>query len=154
MIVFWCVAIVVFLVVEAVTVGLASIWFALGSIAALISAALGAPLWLQVTWFIIVSGVTLWLTRPLAAKYINAKRQATNADRFIGISGKVTKTIDNISAQGEVFVGGKYWTARSANSEVIVEGSLVTILSIEGVKLIVAENAEVSAEEKHPVSEV
>ena len=39
---FWVVALVVFLIVEAVTAGLVSIWFVFGSLVALICAALGA----------------------------------------------------------------------------------------------------------------
>ena len=81
---FWAVAVVAFVVLELVTVGLASIWFALGALCALIASLLGAPVWLQVVWFIIVSVATLFLTRPLAKKYINSKTMATNADRVIG----------------------------------------------------------------------
>lgn len=138
MVIFWSVAIVVFLILEAVTVGLASIWFAAGSLAALISALFGAPEWLQILWFVIVSGITLWFTRPLVKKYINSKSQPTNADRVIGMTGQVTERIDNIAATGAVFLNGKTWTARSATGEDIEAGQLVKANSIEGVKLIVS----------------
>ena len=84
MIVFWAAAIIAFVVIELATVGLASIWFALGALCALIAAALGAQLWLQILWFFIISIATLILTRPLVRKYINSKTSATNADRVLG----------------------------------------------------------------------
>lgn len=84
MTVVWLIAMIVLLVVEGVVPGLISIWFALGALAALVSALLHAPLWLQIVWFLAVSIVALALTRPLAKKYINSKTQPTNADMLIG----------------------------------------------------------------------
>ncbi|MBE7017178.1 MAG: NfeD family protein [Ruminococcaceae bacterium] len=137
MITIWAAAIVVFFVIEAITVGVASIWFALGSICALIAALLGAPEWLQIAWFVVISVVTLIFTRPIVKKYVHGKRQATNADRVIGMKATVRESIDNLAAKGSVMTDGKEWTARSANGEPIASGSVVTVLSIEGVKLIV-----------------
>ena len=137
MVTVWAVAILVFIVVEAATVGLASIWFAIGAGAALVSAIFGAPTWLQILWFVMVSALTLWLTRPLVAKYINNHSQPTNADRVIGKSCVVTERIDNIAGTGAVTVEGKRWTARSLSGEVYEPEELVTALRIEGVKLIV-----------------
>ena len=137
MITIWAVAIVVFLVIEALTVGVASIWFALGSICALIAALLGAPEWLQVAWFVVVSVVTLIFTRPVVKKYVHSKRQPTNADRVIGMKASVREEIDNLAAKGSVVVDGKEWSARSADGEKIASGKIVTVLAIEGVKLIV-----------------
>lgn len=137
--VIWGIAIVVFLVIEGLTVGLASIWFALGSLAALIAAFCGGPVWLQILLFLLVSIAALWVTRPLALKYINGKKMATNADRVVGTTCLVTETIDNLAAKGAVRVNGKTWTARSQTGAVIQPGTLVQILAIEGVKLIVCE---------------
>lgn len=134
----WGGAIVLFLVIEALTVGVASIWFALGSICALIAALLGAPVWLQVAWFAVVSVVTLILTRPIIKKYINGKTQPTNADRVIGMKATVREEIDNLSAKGSVLCDGKEWSARSAEGENIPSGAVVTVGAIEGVKLIVS----------------
>lgn len=134
----WLGAIVLFLVVEALVPGLVSIWFAFGALAALISALLSAPLWLQFVWFIAVSVAALALTRPLARKYVNARVQPTNADMLIGQECLVTETIDNLHATGAVSVGGKVWTARSeGDSMTIPRGSMARVLRIEGVKLIV-----------------
>lgn len=129
---------VLFLAVEAVTVGLVCIWFAAGSLIALLAAMCGAQLWLQIVLFLIVSAATLYFTRPLVKRYVNSKVEPTNADMVIGKECRVTETVDNIAGTGAVYVDGKTWTARSENDEVIPEGTLVTAKSIDGVKLIVA----------------
>ena len=134
----WVVIMVVFLVVEAATAGLTCIWFAIGALAALIAALFGAPIWLQLVWFFVVSVVTLYFTRPLVLKYVNSRSQPTNADMVIGKEALVTEAIDNVESAGAVAVGGKVWTARSENGEHIEVGSIVTVLRIEGVKLIVS----------------
>lgn len=134
----WVVIMVVFLVVEAATAGLTCIWFAIGALAALIAALFGAPIWLQLVWFFVVSVVTLYFTRPLVLKYVNSRSQPTNADMVIGKEALVTEAIDNVESTGAVAVGGKVWTARSENGETIEVGSIVTVLRIEGVKLIVS----------------
>ena len=133
----WLALIVIFGAVEVATVGLTSIWFALGAVAALISQVCGAPLWLQLVWFCVVSVATLILTRPLVKKYLNGRRKATNADRVLYMTGVVTEAIDNDLSQGAVRVDGKVWTARSDTGEVIPAGALVRPVSIEGVKLFV-----------------
>lgn len=134
----WLVAMVVLLIVEALVPGLVSIWFAIGAFAALIAALLGAPLWLQVVWFLAVSVATLLLTRPLARRYVNSRVQPTNADALIGRDCVVTESIDNLAGTGAVKIDGKVWTARAeSESEKYAQGEVVKALRIEGVKLIV-----------------
>ncbi len=136
----WLVAMIVLLVVEGMAPGLVSIWFALGALAAMISAMLKAPLWLQIVWFVAVSALSLLLTRPLAKKYVNAHTTATNADMAIGRDCVVTEEIDNIRGTGAVTVGGKIWTARMASPDgKAAKGETLRVLRIEGVKLIVEE---------------
>ena len=110
---------------------------ALGALAALVSALFGAAIWLQVVWFFAVSLLTLWLTRPIALKYLNGRRVATNADRVLGAEGVVSEDIDNIAGTGAVKLDGKEWTARSDTGLNISKGSIVVVRRIEGVKLIV-----------------
>ena len=136
----WLIAMIVLLVVEGLVPGLVSIWFALGALAAMLSSLLNSPLWLQAVWFCVVSGVSLWLTRPLAKKYVNARTTPTNADMVIGRECIVTEDIDNNFGTGAVSVGGKIWTARMEDSDKRAEkGQEMTVLRIEGVKLIVKE---------------
>lgn len=134
----WLVAMIVLLIIEGIVPGLVSIWFAIGAFAAMISAILGAPLWLQVLWFFAVSILTLCLTRPFAKKYVNSRATPTNADMLIGKECVVTEEIDNVLGTGAVTVGGKVWTARTEEPDGKAEtGKVMTVVKIEGVKLIV-----------------
>ena len=138
MVILWLAAFLVFLVVEVVTPQLVSIWFALGAAGAFVCALIAPELiWLQVVIFIVITALTLWLTRPLAKKHFNNSRVPTNADRLIGMTGAVTRDIDNIAGQGEIFIDGKTWSARSEDGRPIPAGALVRPQRIEGVKLIV-----------------
>ena len=134
----WIIAAVAFLILEAVTVGLTSIWFALGALCAMVAAMLDAGLWLQIVVFLVTSAIALYFTRPLVKKHINGKVVPTNADAVIGMECRVTETIDNVAGTGAVYVGGKTWTARSMTDDIIPEGELVTAERIEGVKIIVS----------------
>lgn len=134
----WLAAVVLFLVIEALVPGLVSLWFAIGALAALLSAVLGAPLWLQLVWFFVVSVAALFLTRPLVRKFVNSKVQPTNADSLIGQECVVTEGIDNVRALGAVKIRGMEWTARAEDDSVrYAPDDIVTVVAIEGVKLIV-----------------
>ncbi|MCR5663718.1 MAG: NfeD family protein [Oscillospiraceae bacterium] len=136
--VFWIVAFIVFLIVEAAVPGLVSIWFAVGTLPALLSAFLGGSPVLQWILFIVSSVAALYFTRPLAIKYVNSRVQPTNADMLIGKDCVVKETVDNLHGTGAVSVGGKVWTARSEQEdEVLPENSVAEVLKIDGVKLIV-----------------
>ena len=138
MTIFWLIAFILFVVGEAVTVGLVSIWFAVGSLGALLTAALGGGLWLQIAVFLILSALSLMLLKPLSRKWMAGHKAArTNADRVIGETALVTEEIDNTMATGQVQVDGQIWTARSAHGVVIPAGSRVKVLSIQGVKVMV-----------------
>ena len=135
---FWTCAIILFLVIEAIVPGLVSLWFAVGSIPALISAFFRGPVWLQVVLFLVTSVVALALTRPLAKKYVNSRVQPTNADMLIGRDCVVKETVDNLQGTGAVSVAGKVWTARAENeNEILPVSSVAQVLRIDGVKLIV-----------------
>jgi len=134
----WLALLILFSVGEAITVGLTSIWFAVGSLGALLCALVGGGVWLQLGVFLALSGLTLALVRPLAKKFLSPGYSATNADRVIGQEAVVTQTIDNLRGQGQVNIAGQTWTARSQDDTVIPEGALVQVLRIEGVKVFVA----------------
>ena len=138
MTIFWLIAFIIFVVGEAVTVGLVAIWFAVGALGALAAAALGGGLWLQIAVFLILSALSLMLLKPLSRKWMAGHKAArTNADRVIGETALVTEDIDNTMATGQVQVDGQIWTARSAHGVVIPAGSRVKVLSIQGVKVMV-----------------
>lgn len=133
----WLVLMVIFLIAEASTVSMVSLWFAAGSLVSLIAAVLGAPLWLQITLFLAVSAVLLASLRSIVRKHITPKLTATNVDAIIGSQGFATADIDNVNATGTVKLGAMEWTARSATGEIIKTGTLVKVEKIEGVKVFV-----------------
>ena len=138
MMIFWLIAFILFVVGEAVTVGLVAIWFAVGALGALAAAALGGWLWLQIVIFLLLSALSLMLLKPLSRRWMAGHKAArTNADRVIGETALVTEDIDNTMATGQVQVDGQIWTARSAHGVVIPAGSRVKVLSIQGVKVMV-----------------
>lgn len=133
----WLILMVVFLAAEAATVTLVSLWFAAGSLAAMIVSLLGGKIWLQLTVAVAVSAVALTALRPLVRKFITPKLTATNVDSVIGSQGRVTIAIDNVAAAGQVKLGAMVWTARSTTGQPIPEGALVKVDKIEGVKAFV-----------------
>lgn len=135
----WLVLMVLFLIVEAAcAIHLVSIWFAVGSLVAMIAAWLGGPVWLQILLFVLVSGALLASLWPLVRRFINPKVTATNIDSIIGSVGLVTVAIDNVAAAGQVRLGAMEWTARSTSGETIQEGTLIRVDRIEGVKAFVS----------------
>lgn len=144
----WLGVMILFAVGEAVTVGLTSIWFAVGALGALITAGLGFGFWPQIIVFIVLSGITLALVRPLAKKLLRPGYSATNADRVIGTVGVVTQTVDNLAGEGLVNLAGQVWSARSKTEEVIPVGQEVRVLHIQGVKVIVEPVAADRTEEE------
>lgn len=134
----WVALIALFIIIEAATVQLVTIWFAIGSLAALITAFFTDSIFIQLTVFVVVSVIVLAITRPVVKKITNTQKHPTNADMYIGKEAIVTEPINNIEATGLVKVGGSVWTARTESDGCIVHsGEHVTIIKIEGVKLIV-----------------
>lgn len=134
----WVGLLILFLVLEGSTVALVSLWFAVGSLAAIVAALLGASLGVQVGIFLGVSGVLLALLRPFLKRYIAPSIQKTNADSLVGRECPVTEDIRNLQSQGQVKVNGMVWSARSTDGQSIPKGTVVRIDRIEGVKLLVS----------------
>lgn len=143
LIITWLVILVVLVIIELLTMGLTTIWFAGGALVGLILALIGAPIWVQIVAALAVSAVLLFFTRPIAVKYFNKDRVRTNAESLIGRSAVVIGVIDNLHNIGQVNVGGQEWSARSSVEGTIIKpGTVVEILSISGVKLIVRPRQE------------
>ena len=134
---YWLILVAILVVIELMTMGLTTVWFAVGGVAAYIAAVCGANIYIQVVIFLVVSLVTLLFTRPFAVKYINKDRAKTNVDTMPGKKAKVIEQIDNFNAKGRVQVDGQEWMARSADGEILNEGDEVVIKQVSGVKLIV-----------------
>ena len=136
--IYWLIGIVVLLVIEALTLGLTTIWFAGGALAAFIACVAGGSLVLQIILFVAVSLVLLFFTRPLAKRYINKDTEKTNVDGLIGRQARVTERIDNRRETGSAVILGQTWTARAVQDDMILEpGEMGGICAVRGVKLIV-----------------
>lgn len=136
----WIALMVVFLVVEAsCPIHLVSIWFAAGALVAAIVSMLHGQLWLQILLFVAVSGGLLASLWPFVKKFLKPHLTKTNVDSVIGTEGYVTEAVDNLSAVGQVKLGGMFWTARSTEGQPIPVGTLVRVDRIEGVKVFVSE---------------
>ena len=135
---FWLILTVILAIIERATVGLVTIWFAAGSFVAMFFAAFGASIPVQIAVFALVSIVSIAAVRPLAAKYLNNNIEKTNIDSVIGKKLIVKTKIDNLEETGKVEYEGSIWLARSEDSNITIpEGTEVTVVKVEGNKLIV-----------------
>ena len=138
----WLFVIVAAIVVEASTVSLVSIWFVPSACISMILALCEVKLWIQLIVFFAVFLLLMICLKPVFKKNMGLKIVPTNADTLIGMQAVVTEQIDNLNAKGQVKVRGQVWTARSADENIIYDaGEVVTVLAIEGVKLICTHNA-------------
>lgn len=137
--IYWLILFIVLLVIEIITLGLTTIWFAGGALTAFVLSMLEVPPTVQWAVFCAVSLILLFATRPWAVRYFNSqKKEKTNVDSLIGRTAVVTSEIRNLEGKGEVFVNGLTWTARTEeDSLVIKENTHVMVTAVQGVKLIV-----------------
>ncbi len=133
----WLILFVVFLIIEIFTMGLTTVWFAGGALIAFVLAFAGAGLPIQIVSFLLVSIVSLILTRPLAIRFFNKEREKTNAESLIGQKAVVLEPIDTIRGVGLVEVNGQQWSAKTEEKDIIEVQTIVVIEGIQGVKLIV-----------------
>ena len=143
MTVVWLGILVILVVIELLTMGLTTIWFAGGALVAALISIPGTPLIIQILFFLIVSILLLYFTRPIAVKYFNRDRTRTNVESLIGRQAIVISEINNVEGVGQVNTGGMEWSARSSYHNIVIPvGAVVTVLGIDGVKLIVEERKE------------
>ena len=131
---FWLLLIILLIVVEVSTINLVSIWFAVGSLAAFITTFFTDNIIIQVGVFIVVSIISLILTKPIIKKFKANEVVPTNSDRVIGKRAEVVKKITE-DEYGEVRVLGNVWTAVA--KETFEVGQKVKVKAIDGVKLVV-----------------
>jgi len=132
----WLVVMVAAIVIEALSLGLTSIWFAAGALVAWLVSLVVDSFAVQLTVFLVVSLILVVGIRPFAVKGLKIGRHRTNADALVGQEGFVLKPIEPLMATGQVKVGAQIWTAVSDES--LVEGQKVIVQEIQGVKLRVA----------------
>ncbi len=141
--VYWLILFVILIIIEIVTLGLTTIWFAGGALLAFLAGILGMSLPVQIGVFLVASVLLFVLTRPLAMKFFNQEREKTNAESLIGEYALVTEDIDTLHAVGRVEVRGLEWAAKTDVPDgKIAKNKVVVIDGIQGVKLIVREKEE------------
>lgn len=133
----WLIIIAACVVIEASTLGLTTIWFAIGALVAWFVHLIRLSLQVQIMVFVIVSIACLILTRPIAVKKLKIGKNKTNLDSLIGETAKVENTINNFNNEGYAKIRGQIWSARSIDDEIIEKDELVVVKEIKGVKLIV-----------------
>lgn len=135
---FWFAIAVICAVIEGMTLGLTTVWFALSAVLMIFISMLHPPFYVQCVLFALVALLLLFFTRPIALKLLHAKREKTNADSLIGKKALVLQTITEWE-KGQVKINGVVWTAASVDGAVIPAGDECIIEKIEGVTLIVKE---------------
>ena len=139
----WLAALVLFVVIEIATMGLTTIWFAGGALAALVLSLADVSFYVQIGAFFVISIVLLVCTRPLAVKFFNQKRERTNVDSIIGKQAIVVAEINNLKEEGQVMLNGMEWTARAyEEGSIISAGAVVEVKEVRGVKVIVVEKGK------------
>ena len=138
----WIIVLIICLIFEAITLGLTTIWFALGALITCIVSLFVDNFTIQLFVFFGTSILFLLLTRPIAVKYFSKNKTKTNYESLIGKTGIVLTTINNIKNEGRVQVGSETWLARSENDEIIEKEAIVTISEIKGVRLIVKQKKD------------
>ena len=139
----WLVLFIVFLIIEIITMGLTTVWFAGGALVGCVLAYAGCSLPVQIIVFLVVSTALLILTRPIAMKYFNQEREKTNVESLLGQKAIVLERIDTLHGTGRAEVNGLEWAAKVDEPDVIIEpGEVVVIEGIQGVKLIVKKEEE------------
>lgn len=137
---YWLAIFVALLIIEIVTLGLTTIWFALGALVAFVFAIIGFGFYVQVAVFLIASVLLFAMTRPIAVKYFNQEREKTNAEALIGQYAIVTEAIDTMQSAGRVEIQGMEWSAKTDEPDgKIAKDKVVVVDGIQGVKLIVRE---------------
>jgi membrane protein implicated in regulation of membrane protease activity len=134
LVIIWAAVFILAAVIEASTMDLQSIWFSVGAFAALLAALFNAGEVVQIVVFFLVSIALLIGLRPIFKKYVKRNEAKTNVDRLIGKTALCIKDIPD-GERGEVRIDGKIWTAIA--NEAIKKDEHVTVLAIEGVKLVV-----------------
>lgn len=133
----WLVILIIMIIVEIVTMGLTTIWFAGGAVVAFLLALFNVSFKVQLVAFLVVSFALLFVTRPIAMKHLNLKRTKTNIDDLVGKQAVVLTEINNSREQGQILLKGIEWTARSVDNDVIPVDTEVEIVEIKGVKALV-----------------
>ncbi|MGW6838321.1 NfeD family protein [Streptomyces sp. NPDC054949] len=109
--------------------------FAVGAVAAAVTAALGGGVVAQVLVFVIVSVALIAVVRPLANRHQRPQHR-TGIDALKGRSAVVLERVDG--AGGRIKLAGEIWSARALDTDVSYEpGQSVDVVDIDGATAVV-----------------
>ena len=149
--VIWLFVMVSLVIIEVMTVGLVTIWFVPGALAAAILSYYGYGTIVQLVVFFILSLILLLITRPLAVRYMKKGLPKTNVNSLIGRNAIVSETVDNLAQTGKVMLGDVEWLARAPEDEMSIQkGAEVSVKEVQGVRLIVEEKKPASGQISQP----
>ena len=134
--IFWLLCAIGFVVLEAMTWNLVSIWFAVGSAAALLSCLVTGSFRVQAVVFIAVSTLCLLALKPLCSR-LRKPPTATNGDRALGREA-IALTSVSAEAPGRVRRAGVAGHARCAPpGDTLAPGQSCRVAEIHSTLLIV-----------------
>ncbi|MDE6779944.1 MAG: NfeD family protein [Ruminococcus sp.] len=132
----WAAAVIVFVILEIITVQLVSVWLAAGAFITMIAAYFtDIGLTGQFAVFAVSSAILLAVSFPLMKKSRKKGYIPTNSELNTGKQAVVIEEINTRSGTGRVTLSGVDWKAVS--DEIIPVDSIVTVKAVDGAKLIV-----------------
>ena len=133
----WLITSGIFFICEIITVGFLVFWLGVGALIAMLVSFFTSNIIIQMSVFVISSGLLILLTRPLVNKISKKDVVPTNVYSLIGKKAIVTEEINWVTGKGLIKFEGEVWSAKSKEQINIPAGSEVEIVSIEGVKAFV-----------------
>lgn len=133
----WLIASGIFFICEIITVGFLVFWLGIGALIAMLVSFFTSNIIIQMSVFVVSSGLLIFATRPLVNKISKKDVIPTNVYSLIGKKAIVTESIDCTTGKCQIKFEGEVWSAKSKEQINIPAGSEVEIVSIEGVKAFV-----------------
>ena len=133
----WLIASGIFFICEIITVGFLVFWLGIGALIAMLVSFFTSNIIVQMSVFVISSGLLIFATRPLVNKISRKDVIPTNVYSLIEKKAIVTEEINWVTGKGLIKFEGEVWSAKSKEQVNIPVGSEVEIVSIEGVKAFV-----------------
>lgn len=135
----WLIVMIICLVIEAITLGLTTIWFAAGAFIAMLLSFIGLSIGIQIASFLIISVASIIFIYPTIKNKLRYGTEKTNYETLINKVGIVIEEINNMENTGQVKINGQIWSAKEMNNNIIEKNKEVLVKEIKGVKLIVIE---------------
>jgi membrane protein implicated in regulation of membrane protease activity len=139
----WLALILVFLIVEVLTLDFTFLMLAIGSFGGLIAGLVGAPWWADIIIAGVLALLLLFFVRPPLLRRLRrgGDPARTNVEALIGLVGTVVIAFPD--GRGQVkLANGETWTSRPAHYDArLIDGERVVVTSIDGATAVVVPRA-------------